>query len=251
MEDPLADIRRSWDQKAADWRTQVGDHGDRNRRLNSDPVLHELLGPPKNLTILDVGCGTGYLTAQLDRAGATVRGTDLSPEMIRIARESYPGLDFRVDDCGILATVPDASLDAVLFNYVLMDTPDLDAALRTANRVLKPAGIVIAIFSHPCFPQGRAHAGQGVHITYEWTHSYFLESQQRDPPWAHFTSEFLWYHRPLSVYWKAFRDAGFTIEELREPCITPERHALAPDAKTLHNAQHRPYSIAFRLRKPA
>ncbi len=39
--------------------------------------------------------------------------------------------------------------------------------------------------------------------------------------WAHFTSAFIWFHRPLSAYWKAFRDAGFDVAfKLRKPHST-------------------------------
>ena len=40
--------------------------------------------------ILDVGCGTGHLTAEIAEHGATVHGVDASAEMIDSAREQYP-----------------------------------------------------------------------------------------------------------------------------------------------------------------
>ena len=41
---PLEETRECWNLLAEDWRTQVGDDGDSNRRLNSDPVLWEFVG---------------------------------------------------------------------------------------------------------------------------------------------------------------------------------------------------------------
>ena len=58
----LEQTRAMWDAVAADWQLQVGDTGDANRRLNSDPVLWEFLGDVTDLDVLDAGCGTGYLS---------------------------------------------------------------------------------------------------------------------------------------------------------------------------------------------
>ena len=132
----LDDVRAFWDKVARDWRTQVGDEGDANRRLNSDPVLWRFLGDVTGLSVLDVGCGTGYLSRQLLRRGAVARGVDLSANMIALAREAYREIDFQVDSASSLGTVADSSIDAVVANYVLMDTPDLPGAL--AARTVRP-----------------------------------------------------------------------------------------------------------------
>ncbi|MBE9012699.1 methyltransferase type 11, partial [Pseudanabaenaceae cyanobacterium LEGE 13415] len=63
------EIYESWNQKAQDWDIQVGDLGDRNRILNSDPVLWQFVGDVDRRIVLDAGCGTGYLSRQLCRKG--------------------------------------------------------------------------------------------------------------------------------------------------------------------------------------
>jgi hypothetical protein len=70
-----------------------------------------------------------------------------------------------------------------------------------------------------------------------------------DPPWAHFTSDFIWFHRPLSDYWKAFQAAGFSVLDFEEPRIAKERYHLVENARKLAYSQSRPYSVAFRLEK--
>lgn len=246
----IEQVRSSWDSKAKDWRSQVGDEGDWNRRLCSDPVLFELLGKVRHKSILDAGCGTGYLTDKLERMGADVVGVDLSSEMISTARQHYPDHDFRVDDCSSLSTVDDGEMDVVVSNYVLMDTPDLPAAIRAIFRVLRPKGIAVVVFSHPCFPQSSARVNADETISYDWQHSYYAESQQQDAPWKHFKTDFIWYHRPLETYWKEFQAAGFQVEAMREPRITPDRYHEAPNMQSLHTYQERPLSIAFKLVRP-
>src|SRR3954463_4260802 len=56
----------------------------------------ELLAPRPGERIVDLGCGTGGLTAQIAVAGADVLGIDASDAMIARARELYPQLRFEV-----------------------------------------------------------------------------------------------------------------------------------------------------------
>ena len=63
-------LRDSWNRIAGDWDVQVGNEGDSNRILNSDPVLWDFAGDVSGLKVLDAGCGTGYLTRKLYARGA-------------------------------------------------------------------------------------------------------------------------------------------------------------------------------------
>jgi hypothetical protein len=113
--------------------------------------------------------------------------------------------------------------------------------------------VAVLVFSHPCFPQGRATVAQnGDEITYRWDFSYFEQQKCIDPPWdqSHFTSEFIWFHRPLSDYWKAFRAAGFVVVDFEEPRVMAEHYHLAKTARQLKDCQTCPASVAFKLQKP-
>lgn len=247
--DDERETRAFWNHIARDWDVQVGDEGDTNRILNSDPVLWRLVGDVAGLNVLDAGCGTGYLTRMLQGRGAHVIGIDFSDRMIDIARAKAPGIDFRVESCSRLTSVADGSIDVVVSNYVLMDLPDIGGAVSAIHRVLRIGGAAVLVFSHPCFPQGRAAASPDGSIQYQWDFSYFDEQKCIDPPWGHFESEFIWFHRPLSAYWKAFRTAGFDVIDFKEPHIAEEKYHLAESARKLTNAKSRPYSVAFKLRK--
>ena len=82
----IEETQAFWDQTAQDWEIQVGDEGDSNRILNSDPVLWNFVGNVAGLNVLDAGCGTGYLSQQLHAKGAKVIGVDFSEKMIQIAK---------------------------------------------------------------------------------------------------------------------------------------------------------------------
>ncbi|MEL6461392.1 MAG: methyltransferase domain-containing protein, partial [Cyanobacteria bacterium J06621_15] len=60
--------------------------------------LLEILNPQPNETILDLGCGTGQLTAKIAEYGAEVIGIDSASEMIEQAQQNYPKLKFKLAD---------------------------------------------------------------------------------------------------------------------------------------------------------
>jgi len=229
-----------WENTASEWELQIGDRGDRNRKENSDPVLWRMAGRVSGLDVLDAGCGNGYLTAMLSRKGARPVGVDFSEQMIELARKRAPHIDFRVDCCSSLKTVPDESVDLLISNYVLMDLPDLDGAVSSFYRVLRPGGSAVLVFSHPCFPLSDAFDGlHGNSMGIMWPFPYFVEKKRADPPWGHFTRDFIRYHRPISRYWKAFTGTGFTVRDFDEP--------VHPDA--MERSLARPCSVAFKLQK--
>src|ERR1700733_2407871 len=76
--------------------------------------LVELLAPAAGERILDLGCGTGHLTAELVRRGAEVVGIDHSSVMVAQARTNYPELTFLEADARDFAF--DVPFDAVFSN---------------------------------------------------------------------------------------------------------------------------------------
>src|SRR5215210_3184455 len=60
--------------------------------------LVKLLNPKEGERILDLGCGTGYLTNLIAASGANVVGIDHSDAMVDKARSSYPEIYFHVTD---------------------------------------------------------------------------------------------------------------------------------------------------------
>jgi trans-aconitate methyltransferase len=104
----------------------------------------ELLAPKPGERILDLGCGTGHLTAQIAERGAKVVGIDNAASMIAQARTTYPNLRFELLDA---AEMPfHDEFDAVFSNAVLhWIKRQADVAAGIA-RALKPGGRFVAEF---------------------------------------------------------------------------------------------------------
>jgi len=103
-----------------------------------------LLEPEPGERILDVGCGTGQLTAEIARAGAEVTGIDNSPAMIAQARNNFPILRFEVHD---ICSLPDREeFDAVFSNAALHWVARADDAAAAMARALKPGGRLVVEF---------------------------------------------------------------------------------------------------------
>ena len=104
----------------------------------------DLLAPQAGERILDVGCGTGHLTAKIADSGAVVVGSDSSQAMIDEARRTYPGIRFDVADGRALPY--DTEFDAVFSNAALHWISPPDAVVASVRRVLKSRGRFVAEF---------------------------------------------------------------------------------------------------------
>lgn len=104
----------------------------------------DLLDPKPGESILDLGCGTGQLTAKIAASGADVLGVDASPEMIGQARQNYPKLRFALEDATKLPF--EEEFDAVFSNATLHWVRNADAAAASIARALKTGGRFIAEF---------------------------------------------------------------------------------------------------------
>src|SRR5438067_8356473 len=91
------------------------------------------------MSVLDVACGPGYLSATAKELGAIPIGIDFSEKMIAIAKEMFPDTPFRQGDAQELP-FEDRSFDRVLINFGLLHLSHPEKACAEACRVLKSGG---------------------------------------------------------------------------------------------------------------
>jgi trans-aconitate methyltransferase len=100
--------------------------------------LIDLLDPQPGERVLDLGCGTGHLTAQIAERGAEVIGLDASLSMVAQARQNYPKLKFALADARTFEL--GSGFDAVFSNAALHWIPESAAVIASVARALKPGG---------------------------------------------------------------------------------------------------------------
>ena len=95
-------------------------------------------------SILDLGCGTGALTAELAELCERIVGVDGSQNMINKAREEFGDIEFKV--CDALALPFEKEFDVVFSNAVFHWISDHDALLKNIHKALKPQGLLVCEF---------------------------------------------------------------------------------------------------------
>jgi trans-aconitate 2-methyltransferase len=133
--------------------------------------LVEQLQPRSGERILDLGCGTGQLTAEIAASGAEVVGLDSSPEMLGQARQNYPNLKFVLADATSFRF--EEPFDAVFSNAVLHWVKNADASVQRIAAALRPGGRFIAEFG-----------GQGnIAIILDALNAVFGAAAEESCPW--------------------------------------------------------------------
>jgi ubiquinone/menaquinone biosynthesis C-methylase UbiE len=103
--------------------------------------------------VLDVGCGTGALALRAAAKGAWVKGIDVNPQMLEIARSRarQAKLEHRVEwaEMGVaeLESEEAASYDVVVSGLCFSEltADEVSFALEQARRVLKPRGLLLLV----------------------------------------------------------------------------------------------------------
>ena len=91
------------------------------------------------MSVLDVACGPGYVSAAMKELGAVPTGIDFSEKMITIAKTMAPDISFLQGDAQDLP-FGDATFDRVLVNFGLLHVSQPEMACAQACRVLKSKG---------------------------------------------------------------------------------------------------------------
>ncbi len=144
----LSSTRQAYDTVAADYAELLRDE------LDTKPLdramlaaFAELVRTPETGEVADLGCGPARITAHLRDLGVNAFGIDLSPEMVAIARRTYPGLRFEEGTMTALNLADEAVGGAVAW-YSTVHTPPavLPTVFAEIHRVLAPGGHFLIAF---------------------------------------------------------------------------------------------------------
>jgi ubiquinone/menaquinone biosynthesis C-methylase UbiE len=198
----------------------------------------QLIGDLSGQKVVDLACGAGFFTRKLkQRTGAAqVVGTDISQEMIALARQQESldplGIEFRVEDAR--ASGPQLDFDTVVTAWLLVyahDREELAVMCRGMARQLRLGGRLVTLMTNPAVyhfprlayrPYGfdlrvEQRAYEGAPIT--WT--IYLDDSS--------SFEIENYYFPIAAYQQALEQAGFREVKFHPMQLSPDAAAADRD----------------------
>jgi ubiquinone/menaquinone biosynthesis C-methylase UbiE len=248
--------KQQWDRAAEGYTIMQEMGNDYSRTEFFGPAHVKLCGNVKGLSILDLGCGSGYLSRELAKQGAVVTGIDISSKMIEFAKSNIDNqnldITYEVMDAEeIELKFNPSSFDLVTACVSLQDMPNPLKVIQATYSVLKTNGRFIICGTHPCIDmpyQEWHHDENGKKIALKV--SQYFNRGPLEFQWNKKIYKYSWIttgiHAPLSDWIKWFIESGFRIKAIEEPIPSKEAISRRPE---LEDGNLVPFFILFDLEK--
>ncbi len=208
----LSNIAHEWDAIAALRDEQIGSGKDHSANFVLAPsILSEL---PEVSSLIDIGCGTGWLTARAARHIEVAVGIDPSCESITLARLRHGGNGISYYAESVEAySKKSKKFEVAISNMAASSAPNLQEFLIAVRRVLESRALFVFTIPHPCF--WPLYWGYASHPEFDYTKSFAVEGEFKIQKEA---SKFLTthFHHPLEEYFSALSAARFSVESMHE-----------------------------------
>ena len=206
------------------------------------------------MSVLDVACGPGYVSAAVRQLDALPIGVDFSENMVAIAKEMFPDISFVQGDAQDLP-FGDGSFDRVLINFGLLHVAHPEKACAEAGRVLKSGGrLGFTLWAGPEKNAGarivndaiEAHADSDIGLPEGPPHYLYGEREAcrkvleqagfNGGSLSYETHTVEWHLPTASYFFEAERDAGVRTAGLLA-CQSPEK--IEAIRMAIENEMHR------------
>ncbi len=195
--------------------------------LEKETVM-KLVNAKKGEQILDAACGTGKYANEFFRYGASVTGIDFSKEMLEVAKQKNPKINYQLADFQQKLMFDDNIFDKINCAQALKHVKALKFTLKEFYRILKKEGRLIFSVSHPDM---------------DWTDYEMKKDVSLD-----LTLESDIFHHRFCDYFEAFEQVGFKIDEIKQIRVSDKiEHLLTPES--FKKVKGRYEIIVFKLKK--
>ncbi len=206
-----AHILESWRHNARPWVKAIAEKQISSRELLTNRAILEAVRQTAPRTLIDIGCGEGWLCRALSETGIHCLGVDAIPALIETAKS----LGGEFQKCGyesLAKTELPHTFDCAVSNFALLGKSSTEAVFEAMPTLLSKRGVFIIQTLHPESACGALPYEDG------W----------REGSWDGFSSEFSrpapWYFRTLPSWQALFPRFGLELLELGET-LNPETNA--------------------------
>lgn len=200
-----AEIIERWQSNSEPWTRAVREGRIGSRLLATDAAIVDAVLARKPTTVLDIGCGEGWLARALATRGIDVLGVDAVADLVAQARRAGGGRFEVLSHEALADGVLDARFDVCVCNFSLLGEASVERLLARMPDLLVAGGALIVQTLHPPTVDPAQPYRDG------W----------REGSWCGIDVEFQapapWYFRTLESWVRLFADSGLRIESLREP----------------------------------
>jgi 2-polyprenyl-3-methyl-5-hydroxy-6-metoxy-1,4-benzoquinol methylase len=204
---PLSDAKiiDSWNKNVAAWTMAVRSGEIESRELITNDAIVDAVLSRTPASVLDLGCGEGWLSRRLQSTGIDVSGIDAVPALIEEARRAGEG-NYRVASYEQIADgALEISADVVVCNFALLGKESVELVFGAVRSLLQPDGSFIVQTLHP-------HTACGNHP---------YRDGWRVGSWNGFSPGFSdpapWYFRTLESWHSLFSRHRLRLLETRQP----------------------------------
>ncbi|MBS1724767.1 MAG: class I SAM-dependent methyltransferase [Armatimonadetes bacterium] len=218
MPDYLERTREAWTKMSAEY-LEPG-----RRHWSTDEITWGIWGVPESelgalgdldllrgKDVIELGCGTGYVSSWLARRGAKPVGIDPTPAQLANARafQAEFGIEFPLIEAGAEEVpLPDASFDLAVTEYGASIWADPYLWIPEAARLLRPGGTLVFLRNSPIASICTPNEGVATdRLVRDWFGMNRIEWSSHEPEEFHLTTG------PMI---RLLRSCGFTVEDLIE-----------------------------------
>ena len=186
------------------------------------PNILRLVDVKKGDKILDLACGQGFFASEFEKLGADVVASDISSELINIAKEKNKNIKFVVSPADDISFLGDNTVDKITIILALQNIDNLNGVFKECRRILKTNGKLFVVLNHPAFRIPKVSSwgfDDEMGVQYRRLDSYLSESRIKIDmtPGSKENKKFtISFHRSLQTYFKAFKNNGFCVENFEE-----------------------------------
>lgn len=200
-------IIESWQANAGNWIRIIENDGIQSRQLATNKAIVDMICADQPATVLDIGCGEGWLAKELSDRGIAVSGADIIAELVEKAKERAGGhfVVASYEDIAVFKTTLQPPFDAIVINFALIGEESTEQLLASLPRYLSAGGKLYIQTLHP-----HSRKSSDDYISGWKTGSWDGLGDQ-------FTMPYQWYFRTLEDWLELLHRSGFDRIFFTEP----------------------------------